>query len=222
VTAATDLLKFQLGLPFENDLLLTDKLDRVMESVSLQAIADRQLELENNILYKMMSTQVTLGELNLKREQSNYLPSVAAFYRHSEKARKADFDFTMKDIAGVQLNIPIFSSGQRNAMVAQRRLELDKIKNSKQLAMDGLKLEFMNARNEFTSSFEKYQNEKRNIELAGRIYDKTMLKYKEGLSSSMDITNAQNQYLSAQQNYFTAIYSLLVAKNKLDKLTNNQ
>jgi len=122
----------------------------------------------------------------------------------------------------LSVNIPIFSSGQRNSMVAQRKLELDKIRNSKALATDGLRLEFINARNEFRTSYEKFINEKHNVELAGKIYDKISIKYKEGLSGSLDMTTAQNQYLTAQSNYFSAAYNLLAAKNKLDKLTNNQ
>jgi outer membrane protein TolC len=47
------------------------------------------------------------------------------------------------------------------------------------------------------------------------------IKYKEGISSSLDLTNAQNQYLTALGNYYNANYALITAKNKLDKLTNN-
>ncbi len=220
--AVKDLLKFQLGLPLENDIELTDDFNAILGSVNLEQIEGRQFNVENNITYKILSTQEQLGNLNLKREQSGYLPSVSAFYRHSEKLKKADFDFTMKDIAGVALNIPIFSSGQRNAMVAERKMELEKIRNSKMLATDGLKLEFINAQNEFRTSYDKYLNEKHNVDLASKIYDKIQIKYKEGLSGSLDLTTAQNQYLTAQSNYFTAAYNVLAAKNKLDKLTNNQ
>ena len=82
-------------------------------------------------------------------------------------------------------------------------------------------MEFINVRNEMASAYEKYLNEKKNIELTSRIYDKTLIKYKEGLSTSLDLTNVQNQYLTAQTNYYTALYSVITAKNKLDKLTND-
>jgi len=36
------------------------------------------------------------------------------------------------------------------------------------------------------------------MELATHIYEKTLVKYKEGVSSSLDLTTAQNQYLTAQ------------------------
>lgn len=222
IDGATDLLKFQIGMPYDVELELSDVLDEILNSAVIESITGRNLEVENNIVTKILNTQVKIGELNLKREKSGYLPSLAAFYKHSEKAKQADFDFFMKDMAGVQLNIPIFSSGQRKSAVAQRKLELLKMQNSREQALNGLQLEFKSANNDFSTSLEKYNNEKRNIELAERIYDKTLIKFKEGLSSSMDITTAQNQLFGAQSSFFTAVYSLLVAKNKIDKLTNNQ
>lgn len=222
IASAKDLLKFQMGISFDDNLILSDDLNNIVESVSLESIVQKQLQVENNSTYKLMNTQVKLAELNLKREKSGYLPTLAAFYRHSEKLKQADFDFTMKDIAGVSLSIPLISSGQRNAMVAQRKLELIKTMNIKDMATEGVRLEFKNAQNDLAAAIDKYNNEKYNMDLATRIYDRTLAKQKEGLAGSMDLTNAQNQLLNAQTSYFTAVYQLLVAKNKIDKLTNNQ
>jgi outer membrane protein len=222
VAAANDLLKFQMGLPFETEINLTEELENVISESDLATIISKKFQVENNISYKMMENQEEVGILNLKRQKSAYLPSLAAFYMHTEKARQADFDFTMKDIAGLSLQVPIFSSGMRNVMVKQRVMELDKIRNSKAYVAQGLELDFINSRNTLTSAYDKYLNEKRNIELTERIYNKTLIKYKEGVSSSMEVTTAQNQYLTAQTNYFTALYSLVSSKNKLEKLLNLQ
>jgi outer membrane protein len=221
VEASRDLLKFQLGLPFESGIVLTDNLETTAGTASMESIISAKFNLENNIDYQIVSIQEKVGNLNLKREQSGYLPSLAAVYRHSEKVNKPAFDFNPKDVFQLSLNIPIFSSGQRIVKVQQRRLELEKITNTKENVANGLQLQFINARNDMASAYEKYINEKKNIELTNRIYEKTLIKYKNGLSSSLDLTNAQNQYLTAQSNYFTSIYSLITAKNKLDKLTNS-
>ncbi len=221
ISASYDLLKFQLGLPFGNTLTLTDKLEDVIGLADIVSITSKQFQVQNHISYKIMENQEAAGVLNLKRQKSAYLPSLAAFYKHTENLKQAGIDFTMKDMAGLSLNVPIFSSGMRNVQVQQREMELEKIKNAKSNVASGLELDFINSRNSFNSAYDQFVNEKRNIELTNRIYDKTLVKYKEGLSSSMDLTNAQNQYLSAQKNYFTALYTLLVSKNKLDKLLNN-
>lgn len=222
VLASQDLLKFQLGLPFENTLTLTDNLDDVIRTSDIASIVAKQFQVKNHVNYQIMENQVAVGELNLRRQQSAFLPSLAAFYKHTENLKKADLDFTMKDMAGLSLNVPIFSSGMRNVMVSQRIMELEKTRISKDNVAQGLELDFINSRNNLNSAFDQFTNEQRNIELTSRIYDKTLLKYKAGVSTSMDITNAQNQYLTAQKNYFSALYNLLVSKNKLEKLLNIQ
>lgn len=221
VEATRDLLKFQLGLSFDSEIILTDDLAGTEATLNLESVLAAKFNVENNIDYQIVSIQEKVGNLNLKREQSGFLPTLSAVYSHSEKVNKPIFDFTPKDVFQLSLNLPIFSSGQRIVKVQQRRLDLEKITNTKTSVANGLQLQFVNARNEMASAYEKFLNEKKNIELTNRIYDKTLIKYKNGLSSSLDLTNAQNQYLTAQSNYYTAIYSLITAKNKLDKLTNN-
>ena len=221
VDASYDLLKFQMGIPLENKITLKDSLETMLVSIDLVNATSKQLNVKENITYKIMDTQEKFGKLVLKKEISNYLPNLAAFYRHTEFINQPAFNFTPKDIIGVTLNVPILSSGQRVVMVQQRKMELDKISISKQKAVEGVKLDYSNALNDMNSTFEKYQNEKRNIDLTKRIYDKTSIKYQEGISSSLDLTQVHNQYLTAQTNYYDAIFKLLTAKNKLDKILNN-
>ena len=218
ISASYDLLKFQLGLSNAGTITLTDNLDDVVGLSEIASISSKQFEPLNHINYKIMENQEQVGIINLKRQKSAYLPTLAAFYQHNENLRRADFDFTMKDMAGLSLSVPIFSSGMRNVMVQQRVMELEKIRNTKSNVVQGLELDFINSRNSFNTAYDQLVSEKKNIELTSRIYDKTLVKYKEGISSSMDLTTAQNQYLLAEKNYFTALYTLIVSKNKLEKL----
>lgn len=221
IEASYDLLKFQMGIPLEKKITLSDNLDGLIATVDLATLTGKEFNIQSNITYRIMNTQEAFGKLALRKEISNSLPSIAAFYKHTEKLNQAAFDFTPKDILGLSVNVPLFSSGQRNVMVKQRKLDLEKITNSKNKAIEGVKLDYTNSKNELNSTFEKYLNEKKNIELTKRIYDKTMVKFREGISSSLDLTQVHNQYLTAQSNFFTAVYNLLTAKNKLDKIVNN-
>ena len=85
---------------------------------------------------------------------------------------------------------------------------------------NGLQLQYINTKNELTTAYEKYLNDRKNIELTKRIYDKTLIKFNEGLASSRDITDNLNQYLTAQSNMYNSILTLISAKNKLQKLNN--
>ena len=54
--------------------------------------------------------------------------------------------------------------------------------------------------------------------LADKIYNKSVIKFKEGIIGSLELTMAQNQFLQAQSSYYTSIIELTTAKSKLEKL----
>jgi len=106
----------------------------------------------------------------------------------------------------------------RVSQVKQAALELEKSKLQKIQAQQGLELEFRQTRTEYETALDKYQTLKESYRLSKKIYDKTLIKYREGVSSSTELTTIQNQYLTTQSNYYTAIYDLLSAKAKMEKL----
>lgn len=222
IEAAQDLLKFQMGMPFDSAIVLTDNLETLTGAVTIETLLNQRFIVGNNIDYQILETQEKLGKLNLRREQSGYLPSLAAVYQHTEQLKNPEFNFTPKDVVALSLSFPIFTSGQRIVKVQQRRLELQKITNAKENVASGLQLDFTNSLNDLSTAYETFLNSQKNIDLTKRIYDKTLIKYKEGISSSLDLTNAQSQYLKALGDYYNANYALITAKNKLDKLNNNQ
>ena len=61
----------------------------------------------------MISNQEKISSLMLKREQSKYFPTISGFYRHQEQTNAPAFNFAVKDVLGVSLNLPILTSGQR-------------------------------------------------------------------------------------------------------------
>jgi len=219
--ATYDLLKFQLGMSFADKIILTDNLESIANTVNLETLIATPFNINNNLDYQILTTSEIIGNLNLKREKSTYLPNLAAVYRHEEMVNQPEFNFNPKDVFMISMNIPIFSSGQRNVKVQQRQLELQKITNTKDNVANGLQLQYVNTRNELTTAYERYLNDKRNIDLTKRIYDKTLIKFNEGLATSREITDNLAQYLTAQNSLYNSILSLISAKTKLDKLNSS-
>jgi outer membrane protein TolC len=220
IDATYDLLKYQLGMPFNEKLVLTDNLENMATSIQLEDIMSNEFDISKNLDYQILENNEVIGDLNLKREMSTYLPNIAAVYLHNEKLFKPDLDFSPRDIIQISMNVPIFSSFQRHVKVQQRRIELQKIVNTKNDVANGLQLQYINTKNELTTAYEKYNNDRKNIELTKRIYDKTLIKFNEGLASSRDITDNLNQYLTSQSNMYNSILAVISAKNKLQKLNN--
>ncbi len=219
-SVAMNLLKLQLGLEFETQVELTDSLETFLNESEFAALAIQEFSIDRNIDYQLIAVQENLTFLSMQREKSKFLPTVAAFYRHQEQINAPDFNFSAPDVIGVQVDIPIFSSGMRRARVQQATMELDKVRNTKIQVSNALEIEFEKSKNDFLAAQEKYQNQKINFDLSKTIYDKTLVKYKNGVSSSLDLTQVQNQYLSAQSAYFQSIVELLNAKAKLERILN--
>lgn len=215
------LLKIHLGLAENANLVLTDPL--LMEEpqvIKLTAIAREPFILENSVDYKLLTTTELLAKYDLKREITNSLPAIYAFYNHQEKWKTPIFDFAPKNVFGINLSVPIFSSGQRNATVAQKRMAYEKASNNKLYIGNTLLMQSSQCQNDLITKLEKFQIQKKSKELSDNIYQRTLEKYKQGVASSMELMTIQNQYLNNLTNYYQGIYDVVGARTKLEKLFN--
>lgn len=215
------LLKYQLGLGFDQNIELTDSLPGIIQQGNMQYLTSSVFDVNNSIDYELVTYQDKISALMLKREKSKYLPTISAFYRHEEQTNMPAFNFAVKDVIGANLTLPIFTSGMRNARVSQAKFDLQKSQLAKADAEQGLTMEFETARSTYQTAFSNFNTNKESMDLSKKVYDKTVIKYKEGVSSSFELTQNQNQYLTAESNYYNSILSLLNAKAKLDRILSN-
>lgn len=215
------LLKIHLGLADQTGIILTDPLGMEENQVSkLNALAHEPFNIEKNVDFKLLTTAELLAKYDYKREITNSLPSVAAFYNHQEKWKTPIFDFAPKNVFGINLSLPIFSSGQRSAMVSQKRMAYEKATNNKLYVGNTLLMQSDQYRNDLRTKLDKFQIQKKSMELSDNIYQRTLEKYKQGISSSMELMTIQNQYLNNLNNYYQGIYDVVSARTKIEKLFN--
>jgi outer membrane protein len=215
------LLKFQLGLGFDQNIDLTDSLPGIIEQGKIQYLTSSAFDVNKSVDYQLVDYQDKISALMLKREKSKYLPTIAAFYRHEEQTNMPAFNFAVKDVVGASLNVPIFTSGMRNAKVSEAKFDLAKAELAKENASQGLIMEFETAKSNYQTAFSNFVTNKESMDLSKKVYDKTVIKYKEGVSSSFELTQNQNQFLTAESNYYNSVLSLLNAKAKLDRILSN-
>jgi len=225
---AYNLLKFQMGIEIEENISLTEKLEDILSRVDVVKFVEADFDLESNLDYKLLVTQEKLSELALKNEKSKYFPTVAAFYTYQRSAMRDTFNFFnfeknwfRAQFFGVNIDIPIFKSGAQKARVQQAAITLDQMRNAREQAAQGILLEASRARVNLKSAYENYLNTKENMALSEKVYNATLTKYREGMASSMDLTQANDKYLQSQSDYIQAMAALLNAKNSLDKISNN-
>ena len=215
------LLKIQLGLQESAKLELADEMesgDSLVKSSML--LTAEQFNINRNVDYQLIQSAEKIAKLDLSLSKMVFLPTISGFYNHNEKLNNTAFNFSPKDLVGINLTLPIFSSGERLAVVSQKRMSLEKAQNTSKYVSSSLQMQASQYQTDVKLKLERYLNQKKSKELSDDIYQRTMEKYKQGISSSMDLMTSQNQYLTNLTNYYQSIYDLQGARSKLEKMYN--
>lgn len=219
-----NLLRFQLGVPPTTRITLTETLDNLTNEINVDALMAQEFDLKQNIDYRLVEGQENMSLLALKSQKASVLPTLAGFYdigtngMGDEISELQWFDNSM---VGLQLSIPIFASGQRYASIKKARINLERAKTTKEMVTDQLLLQEKQFRYNLVNANLQYLSQKENVEVSERVYASTQNKYRQGMASSLDLTQANGLYLQAENNYVSALLNLLQTKIALDKLLNN-
>lgn len=223
---ALKMLKLNLGLELGSNITLSDSLTGIMEEINLDALLIKQFDAAENPELKVLYAQRDLLSLNVKRFKAQRLPTIAAFYAYQNTAYQFDWNW-LKDASwydaqniGVSVSIPLLSSGQQGAVIKQAKLELIKMENTLVHAERAFNIQFINAINNLNVKNANYRNSKKNLQISKKIFDRTQIKYQEGLSSSFELSQIKNQVLQSQGKYIQSLFDVLNAKAELDKLQN--
>lgn len=224
---AYKMLNITLGIDMNTSIILTDNLTELTkENVDL-GLTNNNLNVENHIDYKIAKNTERANELFVKLEQSKALPTLSSFVNLGYASFGQEFEFFKKEqkwfdssLMGVSLNIPIFSSLARSSRTQQAKIELEKAKTNLTELEQKLELQLASSKNDYNFSIEELETSKQNLELAERIEKKQQIKFFEGLSTSFELSEAQRQLYTMQQNYLQNMLQVIVSKAALDKALN--
>lgn len=217
-------LKYLMGLRADDDIVLTEKLEDLMTSVNREFLMNSPFDVNNHIDYKILKNQGEIANLNLKLQRSEYYPMINAYYNYSQNAMRDQFNFLSSgdkwyptQIFGVQMDVPIFSSGNRKYKVQQAKLEIEKLRVEQNKLQQGLSLRVTTVKSEFNNAYLIYLNKQMGLKNSERIYKKTEVKYREGISTSLELSQTYNQYLNTQIDFLGSTMDLLSKKSELEK-----
>ena len=226
-TIAYQLFNNALGLELNTDVELTDDLDRLIAMYTSLAPLESIREVENVVDYKIAFNDLKGKELLLKLEKSKALPSIDAFLNGSYSGNSEQFTFLENSqnwfgasMFGVSMKIPIFSSFGRSASTKKARLNFEKSKSLLKDTSDKIKLEISRARSDYEFAVEDLDIKKEALELSEQIAQKNEVKFFEGLTTSFDLSQAQRQLYTAQQDYLLSMLNILIKRIDLEALIN--
>jgi len=226
VILTKNVLKFAMGYPLTSDITLTDKSENILLE-NTEQILSTAYNPESSLEFQLSKSALQMQELNLKNEKAKTLPSLAAFYNLQAQALRREFNFadTSKpwfpvQLWGVQMNVPIFSGGRRYYSIQRAKVNVLKSREQLDFSKEATSVLYLQAKAEYQNALGNYNMAKSSVELAERIQNKTMIKFKEGVSSNFDLASSNNQVIIAQGNFVQAMMNLLAAQTKLQSTLN--
>jgi outer membrane protein len=215
-------LKFQMGMPIENQLTLKDKLENIKLDQNVAENAVDTSFYRKRIEFNLSETNKALNELDLKRQKSQFLPSLSAngnltsTYQNDAFSELYKTNFPSSYI-GLSLKVPIFNGFQRRYQVKESEITVLQSQNSLNDLKNSINLEAKTANVNYVNGIQSLNNQKRNQGLAVEVLRVSKIKYQQGVGSSIEVTQAQTELETADNQYIQALYDALINKVNLDQ-----
>lgn len=226
VKAARDisiqLLKLQMGLPMEYDIVLSESLADLNSPQEINELfafeGTRRVEMDQ------INTNIDLVGLDIKYTTSQYIPNLDFFGQYQRNAAaqstgliwESDRWFTGAFI-GFRLSIPIFDGLLKSSQIQQKRAQMSQLENQKLFLESNIEVEKFQARTNLENNLQAFKVQQENRELALEVFRMAKIKYDEGVGSNLEVVEADSALKDAETNYFSALYDALIAKVDLEK-----
>lgn len=221
------MFNLSLGIAVDANVVLEDNLKSLAEQSTAMLVQQQEFNFENNVDYRIARNLTRQRELEVQLEKSKALPRLSGFVNYGTTAFDNEFVFFdsetpwyQSSIFGLSMEVPIFSSLGRSARTQQAKIALDQAKTDLKQATQQIRLELDRARSNFEYAIENYRTSEKNLNLAQSIEKKNRIKYKEGISSSFDLRQAQVQLYTAQQEYIESMKKVIDTKVSLETVLN--
>ena len=212
----------QLGADVDATIELTTPVEEILNIDGAVAFLSEPFNIENNYSYQLLAKNEEIAKRNVNMAWMDFTPTLSAYYQYSKKYHYGEtgMDMTPPNMVGFSVNLPLLTTGTRLANIKSARIALQETQNSRKQAEDGLRVQYNQLRYDLASALESYDIQRRSLDLSRRVFDNVTEKYKFGRASSLEVTNASSDIISAQGNYIQAVMNVISAQVALEDLLN--
>ena len=209
-----NLLKYIMDYPADAQIALVPVNSENITPVTLTGLSENLYELQ------LLQSQKLMAEKQKKMIGYGYIPSLnlTANWMFSAYTDKAYHWFRSYGL-GVSLRIPIFDGLDKRYKNRKAAIDIENIKLAQENTRKNLQTQYLNATNDLMNNQRNFKKQKDNYLLAEDVYTVTMERYREGIASMTEVLQDEMQMSEAQNNYISAHYSYRVTTLLLLKLT---
>ena len=216
------LLKFQMGMPLDDPIVLTTSLRDV--NLDIPDVSTN-FNYSDRIEYSLLETNRNLALLDKKKSSSEYLPKIYGSFNYGlNNARGLGRDLLANNwfnfgTVGATISIPLFEGFSKKIKIQQSKIKISQLDYQKSFLQKNIEIEIVQQRMSLEGNLKILEVQRQNQELAANIFRITKIKFQEGIGSNLELTNADNEYKTAQTNYLNTLYKSILSKIDLLKAT---
>ena len=212
-----DVFKFAINMPASEQVILSDDLTSLLNAYA-DINVEEELDYNSRPDYVTMQKLKEMNKLNIELYDKDWLPTVSLFASYDPTFQGNDKLYWIPSaIAGISVNMPIYDGGLSRAKQERAIIAAMEVDEQSDMMIRGFDLEIQNARNQYKNAVQKVKDQERNLALAKRIHNTSQIKFKAGIGSSFEVTQAESALYQTQGQLVQARYDLLqsiVALNK--------
>ena len=213
----------QLGADVNVTLELTTPIDNILSVDNATQLLGHGFDITRNYNYKLLEQNEELAKRNVTMAWMDFTPTLSAYYQYSNKTyfgKDEGFNMTPPNMVGASISVPLLTVGTRVSSIKSAKIDLQEAVNSRRQAEDGLRVQYNQLCYDLASALENYDIQNRNLDVTQRVFNNVTEKYNYGRASSLEVTNASTDIISAQSNYIQAVMNVVSAQIALENLLN--
>lgn len=206
-----NLLKFTIQMPVEDQIILKDDMEILLDQYA-DINAEEELDLNKRPEYVSLLKARELNEIQVELYEKDWLPTISAFASYDPSFQGNEKLYWIPSaIAGLAVTMPIYDGGLSKAKQERAIIAAMQVDEQKNMMVRGFELEVENARTQYKSALMEVEDAERNLALAGKIHNTSLIKFQNGIGSSFEVTQAQADFYQAQAELVRQRFELLQA-----------
>ncbi|MEX2528489.1 MAG: TolC family protein [Gemmatimonadota bacterium] len=192
----------------------------------IPSVTGLQQALSDRTDVRQSELNAELRQVELRLEQAEYLPRVTLFGNYiidaQQQGRPAFFgeDASQRSYqrnAGIRVSVPVFTGFQRRARVSQKRAALRQAELQVEVVRDRAEVQIRSLMEELDEAGLRAEAQRQAVAQATRGFDLASAQYREGLSSQLEVTDAELALRQSEFNYAEAVFDALSARARLEE-----
>lgn len=221
------LLKMLMGVDINENIIFDGTLTQFETQMDSKAVPVKEaLNIMNNSDLKQMD--LSIQQLNRTKSLvlSSSLPTLTmtGVYQYASLSNNYDFanyNWFPYSMIGFSLQVPITSWASTHYKLKQTDLTIQNIQDSKKTLEKSLWINVYTAVDNIDKAIENHKSSQETLKMAQRAYDIAKRQYEIGMSTWLDLNNADLALTRAKLQYIQSIHDYLSAYTDLEKLLGN-